>query len=72
MLLGLGLVPWPGVAFFFSVGNEDDDCPQAEALNAAIVAVAKPSVRWQDASTTGVDALAAATEELVAGGGTKD
>jgi hypothetical protein len=37
--LGLGLVPWPAVAFFFSIGVFEEICPDAEALDAAIVAV---------------------------------
>ena len=72
MLLGLVLVPRPAVAFFFSVGNEDNGCPHTEALDAAIEAIGKPSVRWQDASTTGVEAFAAAYDELEAGGGAED
>ena len=72
LLLGLGLVPWPAVTFLFSLGSEDDGCAQAEALDAVIVIVGKPSVHWQDASTTGVEALAAAIDELEAGGGTED
>ena len=39
MLLGLGLVPLPIVAFFFSLGVFDEICPLAEALDAAMVAV---------------------------------
>ena len=72
MLLGLGLVPRPAVTFFFSIGVFEEICPDAEALDAAIEAVGKPSVRWQDASTTGVEALAASIDELEAGGGTED
>ena len=71
MLLGLGLVPWPAVTFCFSLGIEDG-CPLAEALDAAIEAVGKPSVRWQDASTTSLEAFVAAIDELLAGGGTED
>ena len=72
MLLGLGLVPWPAVTFCFSLGIEEDGCPLAEALDAAIEAVGKPSVHWQDASTTSVEAFAATIDELEAGGGTED
>jgi hypothetical protein len=72
LLLGLGLVSRPAVAFFFSVGSEDEGCPHAEALDAAIEAVGKPSVHWQDASTTGVEDFAAASDELEAGGGAED
>jgi hypothetical protein len=57
------------VAFFFSIGVFEEICPDAEALDAAMEAVGNPSVRWHDASTTGVDALAAALEELTDGGG---
>ena len=41
-------------------------CPLAEALDAAMLAVGKPSVHWQDARTIGIEAFAGATEELVA------
>ena len=72
MLFVLGLVPRPVVAFSFSVGTFVEVCLLDEALGAAIEAVVMPVVRWQDASTTGVEALAAANEELLAGGGTDD
>ena len=64
LLLGLGLAPPPAFAFRFSLGVEDIGCPLAEALDAAIEAIGKPSVRWQDASMTGVEALAAAMRNL--------
>ena len=72
LLLGLGLVPRPIMTFCFSLGVEEDGCPLAEALDVVIEAFAKPSVRWQDASMTNVETLAAAIDELEAGGGTED
>ena len=67
-----GLVPRPLVTFYFSLGVEEDGCPLAEAFDATIKEFAKPLVRWQDASTTDVEALDAAIDELEAGGGTED
>ena len=69
MLLRLGLVPRPAVNFFFSIGVFEEIRPHADALDAAVEAVGKPSVRWHEVSTTGVEALAAALEELADGGG---
>ena len=51
------------------MGAFEELCPLAEALDAAMLADRKPSARWQEASTTGVEALTAATEELMVGGG---
>ena len=72
LILGLVLVPRQVVNFCFILGIQEDGYPLAEALDAIIEVIGKPSVRWQDASTTDVEAIAAAIEELVAGGGTED
>jgi hypothetical protein len=60
------------VAFFFTMGEFEEIRPEAEALDAAITAIGKPSVHWHEANTTGVETLAAAIEELVAGEGTDE
>jgi hypothetical protein len=60
------------VAFVFSLGVFEEMCPLAEALDAPTVAVGKTSVHRQDASTTGIEAFATATDELVASGGAED
>ena len=54
-------MPRPAVALVFSLDEFEEMSLLAEALDATMLVVGKPSVRWQDASTIGVEALAMAT-----------
>src|SRR3954469_18539252 len=62
--LGLGRVPRPAVAFFFSRGGPAEDFGAAEELAETPVAIEMPVVLWQVAKCTGAEDFDGGAEDF--------
>src|SRR3954466_4405700 len=65
--LGLGRVPRPAVAFFFSNDGPAEEFGAAEELAETSVAIEMLVVLWQDAKCTGAEDLAGMAEDFAGG-----
>src|SRR3954465_8054480 len=65
--LGLGRVPRPAVAFFFSNEGPAEDFGAAEEFAETLEAIEMPVVLWHEARCTGAEDFVGIAEDFVGG-----